>query len=186
MLRVAARRLIGSLTLSDQLCGCVGVVLTGRVEGTDFGLIKRCLETQKGFAVKHHPAPVSVVWICQHRYRSCAIGRSVRPSERERADRPSRETSWLCRRDVVICRAVDFLLRSTIYPYELNIAIILLFIHISIFIKWSNSIQIAVLFVCEDLTAAKSSRVEPTFPVTSLFQIIAVKYERVTGWGAPW
>lgn len=28
--------LIGSLTLSDQLCGFVGVVLTGRVEGTDF------------------------------------------------------------------------------------------------------------------------------------------------------
>lgn len=35
--------------------------LTARVEGTDFGLIKRCLETQKGFAVKHHPAPVGVV-----------------------------------------------------------------------------------------------------------------------------
>lgn len=54
--RVAALGLIGSLTLSDQLCGCVGVVLTGRVEGTDFRLIKRCLETKKGFAVKHHPA----------------------------------------------------------------------------------------------------------------------------------
>lgn len=37
--------LIGSLTLSDQLCGFVGVVLTGRVEGTDFRLIKRCLES---------------------------------------------------------------------------------------------------------------------------------------------
>ena len=35
---------------------------TGRVEGTDFRLIKRCLgKTQKGFAVKHHPAPVGVV-----------------------------------------------------------------------------------------------------------------------------
>lgn len=40
MLRGAALRLIGSLTLSDQLCGCVGVVLTGRVEGTDFRLRK--------------------------------------------------------------------------------------------------------------------------------------------------
>lgn len=59
--RVAALGLIGSLTLSDQLCGCVGVVLTGRVEGTDFRLIKRCLETKKGFAVKHHPASASVV-----------------------------------------------------------------------------------------------------------------------------
>lgn len=37
--------LIGSLTLSDQLCCSVGVVLTGRVEGKDFRLIKRCLRT---------------------------------------------------------------------------------------------------------------------------------------------
>lgn len=57
MLRVAALRLIGSLTLSDQLCGCVGVVLTGRVEGTDFRLIKRCLGTKKGLCRETPPYP---------------------------------------------------------------------------------------------------------------------------------
>lgn len=41
VLRAAALRLIGSLTLSDQLCGRVGVVLTGRVEGTDFQTYKK-------------------------------------------------------------------------------------------------------------------------------------------------
>ncbi len=34
--------LIGSLTRLDQWCRSVGVVLTGRVEGKDFRLIKRC------------------------------------------------------------------------------------------------------------------------------------------------
>lgn len=57
MLRAAALRLIGSLTLSDQLCGCVGVVLTGRVEGTDFRLIKRCLGTKKGLCRETPPYP---------------------------------------------------------------------------------------------------------------------------------
>ncbi len=37
--------LIGSLTRLDQLCRSVGVVLTGRVEGKDFRLIKRCWRT---------------------------------------------------------------------------------------------------------------------------------------------
>lgn len=57
MLRAAALPLIGSLTLSDQLCACVGVVLTGRVEGTDFRLIKRCLGTKKGLCRETPPYP---------------------------------------------------------------------------------------------------------------------------------
>ena len=78
MLRVAAPRLIGSLTLSDQLCGCVGVVLTGRVEGTDFRLIKRCLgETQRSFAVKTPPLPEPV--LCEYVNIVTEVALSVDP-----------------------------------------------------------------------------------------------------------
>lgn len=62
VLRVSSARslLIGSLTLSDQLWGSVGVVVTGRVEGKDFRLIRRCLRTR--LPPRNGAARLCVVW----------------------------------------------------------------------------------------------------------------------------
>lgn len=68
--------LIGSFTLLDQLCGFVGVVLTGRVEGTDFRLIKRCLETQM---LLWKPLPQSILCEYVNIIRTSGITRSVGP-----------------------------------------------------------------------------------------------------------
>lgn len=111
MLRVAALRLIGSLTLSDQLCGCVGVVLTGRVEGTDFRLIKRCLGTKKGLCRETPPYPrhccvnmptskVAPAYLSV--YKTPAKSERERGTERDRAVRTCRGTGAQCQEDVLL------------------------------------------------------------------------------------
>lgn len=185
MLRVAALRLIGSLTLSDQLCGCVGVVLTGRVEGTDFRLIKRCLETKKGFAVKHHPTLGTVVWICQHRYRSCAnlsVGLWDPAKGRESNASQAGETGTLCRGDVTICRGCWL---PQHYCDALNVANIILFKR-RLFISRLNTFQFAICCVCRDLTASRGSRVANISCKIPPSNHSSGKHKTVTGWGARW
>lgn len=91
--------LIGSLTLSDQLCGFVGVVLTGRVEGTDFSLIKRCLELRR---CRETPLAQSMLCGYVNIVRTSATGRSVEHCEGKVA-RVSVALS--IRNDCLVCRA---------------------------------------------------------------------------------